>query len=101
MLHVKGQMSMWPLGLYRVNGVSMQPTYQPGDLLLGWRWFRPRVGQVVVAVSPERSIIKRIKDHHDTDFWLEGDNVAYSTDSRSFGPVLRRQIQALIIAKIR
>lgn len=85
----------------------MLPTYRPGDVLVGWRlpagrqgWFRPRAGQVVVARTPERLIIKRITRRHDTDFWLEGDNPAHSTDSRHFGPVARGQIEAVIIARL-
>ena len=90
----------FPLGLYRVSGQSMTPTYQPGDLLLGWRWFKPHLDQVVVVQTRERTIIKRIKRLDAKTVWLEGDNAAASTDSRSFGSVALQQIQAVIITKL-
>ncbi len=90
----------WPFVLYRVAGHSMEPTYWVGDLLLGWRWFKPKVGQVVVAQTPERIIVKRVKRIDGNSVWLEGDNPNYSTDSRDFGPLARKAIQAVIIAKL-
>lgn len=78
----------------------MAPTYSPGDVLLGWRWFRPHLGQVVVVQTPDRKLIKRIKTVQNSGYWVEGDNPARSIDSRSFGTVDRKQIQALIIAKL-
>ena len=89
----------WPLGLYRVAGESMLPTYQPGDLLLGWRWFRPRPGRVVVAWR-QQPLIKRIIRLTPDGVWLEGDNTAASTDSRSFGPVEVGRLEAVIISKL-
>ncbi len=93
-------MKLWPLGLYRVAGESMRPTYEPGDTLLGWRWFRPRAGQVVVAWQDSRPLVKRIKRLSGHQVWIEGDNPAASTDSRSFGPVTLAQVEAVIIAKV-
>jgi phage repressor protein C with HTH and peptisase S24 domain len=77
----------------------MQPTYAPGDVLVGLRWFRARPGQVVVA-RHERPLIKRVKSVSGRSIWLEGDNAAASTDSRQFGPVARRQLEAKIIGKL-
>jgi phage repressor protein C with HTH and peptisase S24 domain len=88
-----------PLGLYRVSGTSMLPTYQPGDTLLGLRWFRPRPGQVVV-VNLDKPLIKRIVKISGPDIYIQGDNSAASTDSRHFGPVQRTALEARIILKI-
>ena len=93
-------MPAWPLGLYRVAGDSMLPTYRPGDTLLGLRWFTPRAGQVVVAVQANRPIIKRITAVDGPRVTLTGDNPAASTDSRHFGPIQKNQLQAKIIAKL-
>ena len=90
---------MWPLHLYRVAGESMLPTYKPNDTLLGWHWFRPRVGQVVVA-RRGRPLIKRITKIEPGRVWLQGDNLVGSTDSRHFGPVARTQVEAVIIARL-
>lgn len=105
---------LWPLGVYRVAGDSMRPTYAPGDTLLGWRWFRPRAGQVVVAIGPHgRPVIKRVsrlvrapdapvgsQAANIPAVWLLGDNPAASTDSRHFGAIPRRQLVARIIARL-
>ncbi|MDB5179276.1 MAG: putative phage repressor [Patescibacteria group bacterium] len=93
-------MKLWPLGLYRVAGESMLPAFRPGDTLLGWRWFRPRAGQAVVARQAGRPIIKRIARLEGERVFLAGDNPPHSTDSRHFGAVSRAQIEAKIIRKI-
>ena len=91
---------LWPLALYRVVGHSMEPTYRAGDLLLGWKWFKPKVEQAVVAQTPERIIVKRIKRIDGNSVWLEGDNPNYSTDSRDFGLLHLSCLRAVIIAKL-
>lgn len=79
----------------------MQPTYQPGDTLLGWRWpTQPRVGRVVVAHQSGRLIIKRVAATSPQGIELRGDNPADSTDSRHFGLVPARGLKAVIIAKL-
>ena len=90
----------WPLGLYRVAGKSMQPTYQPGDVLLGWRWFRPQVGQIVVARYDGRPLIKRIARIERDYIHVVGDNSGRSTDSRHFGPLSHAHLEAKIILRL-
>jgi nickel-type superoxide dismutase maturation protease len=92
-------MKLWPLGIYRVAGESMQPTYQPGDTVLGWRWFRPKRGDIVV-VKRDRMLIKRVTHVNVEGIFLEGDNPRRSTDSRTFGLVRRDQVEARIILKL-
>jgi phage repressor protein C with HTH and peptisase S24 domain len=92
-------MKLWPLGIYRVEGESMLPTYKPGDTLLGWRWFTPARSQVVVART-NRLLIKRVTHVNIEGVFLEGDNPRRSTDSRSFGLVRRDQVEARIIMKL-
>ena len=79
----------------------MSPTYEPGDLLLGWRGpFRPRPRQVVVARQGSRPIIKRVAAVGPGGcLTLRGDNAAASTDSRHFGDLPRTQLEAVIILK--
>lgn len=91
---------MWPVGLYRVRGESMLPTYQDGNVLIGLRWFTPKIGQVVVAKTADRHVIKRIKRMSPGQVWLEGDNAAASTDSRKHGLYPIEELEAQIIAKL-
>jgi phage repressor protein C with HTH and peptisase S24 domain len=96
----------WPLVIYRVAGDSMLPTYRSGDTLLGWRWFRPRPGQVVVAMHDGLPLIKRLaRIEPDSPsgpgaLWLLGDNPAASTDSRQFGALGRADLVARIVARL-
>ena len=92
-------MKLWPLGIYRVAGDSMQPTYRPGDTLLGWRWFTPKRGDIVVVVR-DRPLVKRVTHVNGEGIFIEGDNPRRSTDSRTFGLVRRDQVEARIIAKL-
>ena len=92
-------MAWWPIGLYRVDGQSMLPTYGHYDLLIGWRWFTPGPGQVVVA-DHDLMIIKRITKADSKGYWLEGDNSDLSTDSRTFGYVTRSQLRARVILRV-
>lgn len=90
----------FPLRLYRVAGSSMLPNYRAGDVVLGWRWSSPRVGQTVIARIAERPVIKRVKKLEAGLVWVEGDNQAASTDSRHYGDVARDQIEAVIWGRI-
>ncbi|MDF2461081.1 MAG: nickel-type superoxide dismutase maturation protease [Candidatus Saccharibacteria bacterium] len=89
----------WPLGIYRVSGDSMLPTYQPGDTLLGLRWFKPKKGDVVIA-NRDRPLIKRVSHVNVEGIFVEGDNPRRSTDSRTFGLLRRDQIEAKVILKL-
>jgi phage repressor protein C with HTH and peptisase S24 domain len=78
----------------------MLPTYQSGDTLLGTGWFRPRVGQVVIAHHGGLPLVKRITKIEGQKVWLEGDNRIASTDSRSFGYVDQSQVVGRVIAAL-
>lgn len=90
----------WPLSLYRVSGDSMFPTFNDGDTLLGFRWFRPQVDQVVVANVDGRPVIKRVAAISRQSITLLGDNPAHSTDSRTYGDINMDRLIAKIIAKL-
>jgi phage repressor protein C with HTH and peptisase S24 domain len=92
-------MKLWPLGLYRVAGDSMQPTYQPGDTVLGLRLFRPKRGDVVIAHT-DRPLIKRVTHVNAEGVFVEGDNPRRSTDSRTFGRLRRDQLEARVLFKL-
>jgi inner membrane protease subunit 1 len=96
----------------RVHGTSMSPALLSGERVLFDRLAftrdRPRVGDVALLQHPSRPglrVVKRITavagdiTRDDTllargEYWVEGDNVGASTDSRSFGPVRRRHLLA-------
>ncbi len=95
----------------RIHGRSMSPALLPGERVLFDRLAftrdRPRAGDVVLLQHPSRPdlrVVKRITAVAGDivggsalaagEYWVEGDNVGASTDSRSFGPVRRRHLLA-------
>lgn len=87
------------------EGRSMIPTIAPGTLLLvhkaaygiripfgntyAFRWGSPRVGDIIIFLSPDGKIsVKRCAAiSGDDGFFAIGDNTAESYDSRSYGPL--------------
>ena len=87
----------------RVEGPSMIPTLQPGDLLAvrPVRSDEPRTGQLVVVRRGDIEIVKRVSATVDGDvgadeIWLTGDNPDASTDSRTTGPAARRDVVGIV-----
>jgi nickel-type superoxide dismutase maturation protease len=92
---------------FRITGNSMMPRLKPGDeVLLNPRAYRhtpPQPGHIVVAYHPfrpELQVVKRITQTlADGRYYLEGDNPAESSDSRTFGPVRPDQILGQITSR--
>ncbi len=78
---------------FKVMGNSMLPSLKPGEEILvnlsAYRKSLPQVGDVVVAIHPDRpnfEIVKRVKIIKENGYcFLIGDNALESSDSRSFG----------------
>ena len=95
-----------------VEGRSMLPALEAGDRVVvsiyGFRWRRPRVGEIVVVRrrGSSRHDVKRIAAGPDQavdlqgrslilspgQWFLLGDNASQSTDSRQLGPVEEREL---------
>jgi phage repressor protein C with HTH and peptisase S24 domain len=78
----------------------MLPTYSSGDLLLGKKWGRPHDGSVIVAQFGQPLVKRVIRTEPDGRLWLQGDNFQASTDSRQFGAIDPKLIEATILAKL-
>ena len=74
-------------GIAVVEGLSMIPTYAPGDRVLVRYGARFSVGDVVLVRHDNRIDIKRIREIQGDQVFVEGDNHYVSTDSRSYGAV--------------
>lgn len=73
----------------------MEPAYKAGSKLFVWRWFfKLKEGDIVVAKDPRgnRLVLKRIRKIGKGKYFLVGDNLKKSTDSRHFGAVGRDHI---------
>lgn len=92
---------------FRITGNSMLPLLKPGDeVLLNPRAYHltpPQPGDIVVVrhpFQPELQLVKRvIRTLANEQYYLEGDNPAESSDSRSFGPVRLEQILGQITSR--
>lgn len=81
----------------RIVGESMVPALQPGQIVVGVSFLRPKIGDVVVAKVNDKEVIKRVVGMDGDNFELQGDNVAASSDSRNYGPVKGEKIYGRII----
>lgn len=101
----------------RVQGKSMEPTYHNNQLLavnLLVRTNDLKVGDaIIVRYSGNRNtqFIKRIKHGPgeviiyqnkqrllaEDEYFIQGDNIEHSTDSRTYGPIKRNQIVGKVI----
>ena len=88
----------------RIVGPSMEPALANGDLVLVVRSRTYRPGQVLVVEHPSRPsllLVKRCIRLLDGDqLWIEGDNPQSSEDSRSFGPVPKKQVRGRVLMRI-
>jgi nickel-type superoxide dismutase maturation protease len=81
----------FPFATFRVSETSMQPALRPGENVFVLRWFRPRVGDIVVVRDPEsprQFLLKRLSRRTADGTWeVRADNANVGRDSRHFGPV--------------
>src|SRR5574341_2582101 len=84
-----------------VRGRSMLPALAPGERVLfdrlAYETDEPRKGDIVLArhvARPRVLMIKRVMGDRPNGFFLLGDNVDASTDSRQLGPFRREDILA-------
>ncbi len=90
---------------FRVEGNSMKPTLEDGDSVLIEPSKQFRVGDIVLANHPFRKSIKILKRieiiRPDGSYFLIGDNLAESTDSRSFGAIPAKDIIGKVICRLK
>lgn len=60
----------------------------------------PRKGDVVVFKKGSKYFIKRIKEVSEDKYFLMGDNILDSLDSRNFGFIKRTEILGKVLVKI-
>ncbi len=89
---------------YVCEGTSMNPTLKDGETVLVDRAAKIEVGDIVVAKHPveQRSeIVKRVASINERGhYFLVGDNLEDSNDSRHFGAVTKEYIKGKVVARL-
>lgn len=89
---------------YVCEGKSMNPTLKDGEVVLVDREAEIEVGDIVVAKNPfEKNveIVKRVERINEQgNYFLIGDNLEDSNDSRHFGAVAREYIKGKVVARL-
>jgi nickel-type superoxide dismutase maturation protease len=90
---------------FRVEGNSMMPTLNDGDVVLVRRTRRVKVGNVILAKHPYQQsvkVLKRISEINEQGrLVLTGDNPEESTDSRTFGSISSADVMGKVIGRLR
>lgn len=101
----KAQVFLGSRHKYICEGTSMNPTLKDGEVVLVDR--KPEkieVGDIVVAKHPIEQtgeIVKRVERINERGhYYLVGDNLEDSNDSRTFGAVTREYIKGKIVARL-
>ncbi|MGB7209815.1 MAG: nickel-type superoxide dismutase maturation protease [Pyrinomonadaceae bacterium] len=89
---------------YICEGKSMNPTLKDGEVVLVDKEAKIEVGDIVVAKHPfeqDSEIVKRVERINERGhYFLVGDNVEESSDSRHFGAVTREYIKGKVVARL-
>lgn len=84
------------LAVRTVVGKSMMPTLRPGQQVYAWRSRNFRPGQVVIAFTNGREVVKRISKIENGRVWLESDNHDPASGAQSYGPIPDTKIEAVV-----
>jgi len=89
---------------YICEGKSMNPTLKDGEVVLVDRKAKIEVGDIVVAKHPieqNSEVVKRVERINDHGhYFLVGDNLQDSNDSRHFGAVTIKYIKGKVVARL-
>jgi nickel-type superoxide dismutase maturation protease len=89
---------------YICEGKSMNPTLKDGEVVLVDREAKIQVGDIVIAKHPfeqDSEVVKRVERINERGhYFLVGDNLEESSDSRHFGAVTREYIKGKVVARL-
>ncbi len=89
---------------YICEGKSMNPTLKDGEVVLVDREAKIEVSDIVVARHPieqNTEIVKRVERINEHGhYFLVGDNLKDSNDSRHFGAVAGKYIKGKVVARL-
>ena len=89
---------------YICEGRSMNPTLKDGEVVLVDRQAKIEVGDIVVTKHPveqNSEVVKRVARINERgDYFLVGDNLDDSIDSRHYGAVAREYIKGKVVGRL-
>lgn len=85
----------------RVVGGSMLPSLAEGEFVVCVKKRTYNVGDIVIFRIDDKELIKRIHGKTEDKIYVLGDNLAASTDSRQFGPIVVKNIKGRCVTKYR
>ena len=89
---------------YVCEGKSMNPTLKDGETVLVDKLAIIEVGDIVIAKHPVEQtseIVKRVERVNERGhYFLVGDNLEDSNDSRHFGAVTKEYIKGKVVARL-
>ena len=89
---------------YICEGKSTNPTLKDGEVVLVDRAAKIEVGDIVVARHPieqTSEIVKRVERiNNHGHYFLVGDNLDDSNDSRHFGAITKEYIKGKVVARL-
>ena len=89
---------MLPITFYKIKDRSMEPSLMDGDYIISnnllYLVVDPSIGDIVIVKHPikNKKIIKRVYSKKDKKYFIIGDNIENSDDSRRFGEVDKSSI---------
>ncbi len=92
-----------PILKFEVQEDSMSPTLKPNDVVLVYKFSKIKIGDLVVFKNPEDQkmfLIKRVKKIKAGKYFMIGDNLKVSRDSRHLGLIGKRDILGKVILTI-
>lgn len=90
---------------FKISGHSMEPVLFEGDSVIvsfiPFFFKSPKIGDIVLFLDNKNNkyLIKRIKEIDKENYFLIGDNIKDSKDSRYFGYISKKNILGKVILK--
>ena len=87
-----------------ISGHSMEPNLFSGDTVLvsnlPFLFPSPKIGDIVAFRKNDKIFIKRIAKINGEKYFVKGDNIKDSLDSRKIGWILKKEIVGKVIFKL-
>ena len=77
----------------------MLPDFKEGDRVITYNFSKIKEKDVIILNKSHSNIIKRIKKISNNKYYVLGDNLEQSTDSRGFGWVTKKDIKCKVLFK--